>query len=104
MEAVKWYRLGADQGNTTAQRNLGWMFEKGHGVAVENVVAYALYELAQVGDALNGSKAKASLGRLEAEMSAHELVVARHLASEMDAPGGVLTALDEYLNCGNRLV
>ena len=32
-EAVKWYRLAADQGNASAQRNLGVMYAQGRGVA-----------------------------------------------------------------------
>ena len=31
-EAVKWYRLAADQGIPTAQNNLGFMYAKGEGV------------------------------------------------------------------------
>ena len=31
-EAIKWYRLSAEQGNAHAQNNLGVMYEKGQGV------------------------------------------------------------------------
>ena len=31
-EAVKWYRLAADQGDASAQFNLGVMYDKGQGV------------------------------------------------------------------------
>ena len=32
-EAVKWYRLAAEQGGAEAQNNLGHMYDKGEGVA-----------------------------------------------------------------------
>ena len=28
-ESVKWYRLGAEQGDADAQNNLGFMYERG---------------------------------------------------------------------------
>ena len=31
-EAVSWYRLAAEQGNATAQSNLGAMYDNGRGV------------------------------------------------------------------------
>ena len=31
-EAVKWYRLAAEQGNANAQYNLGVMYDNGEGV------------------------------------------------------------------------
>ena len=31
-EAVKWYRLAAEQGGARAQSNLGFMYETGRGV------------------------------------------------------------------------
>ena len=31
-EAVRWYRLAAEQGDARAQTNLGWMYENGRGV------------------------------------------------------------------------
>ena len=38
-EAVKWYRLAADQGVAKAQNNLGVMFEFGNGVLQDNTMA-----------------------------------------------------------------
>jgi hypothetical protein len=45
-EAVRLYRLAADQGHATAQYNLGWMFENGRGVAKDKAEAVRLYRLA----------------------------------------------------------
>ena len=39
-EAVKWYRLAAEQGNATAQSNLGSMYYSGEGVPQDYVQAY----------------------------------------------------------------
>ena len=32
-EAVRWYRLAADQGHADAQYNLGWMYDRRRGCA-----------------------------------------------------------------------
>jgi hypothetical protein len=43
-EAVKWYRLAAQQGDPDAQLNLGKMYELGNGVPRDYIQAYALYD------------------------------------------------------------
>ena len=45
-EAVKWFRLAADQGNATAQYNLGLMYDKGQGVPQNYAEAVKWYRLA----------------------------------------------------------
>ena len=45
-EAVRWYRLAADQGNAVAQVNLGWMYLNGRGVSRDCQEAHRLTELA----------------------------------------------------------
>ena len=35
-KAVAWYRKAAEQGDKLAQKNLGWMYRKGHGVAQDD--------------------------------------------------------------------
>ena len=45
-EAVKWYRLAADQGNASAQYNLGAMYENGQGVPQDYREAMKWYRLA----------------------------------------------------------
>ncbi len=39
-EAVRWYRLAAEQGDADAQYNLGLMHAKGRGVPQDNVQAH----------------------------------------------------------------
>ena len=45
-EAVKWFRRAAEQGNTRAQHNLGFMYANGEGVPKDYVRAYAWLNLA----------------------------------------------------------
>ena len=45
-EAVKWYRLAADQGLAQAQFNLGVMYDDGRGVPQDDVQAVQWYRLA----------------------------------------------------------
>jgi TPR repeat protein len=45
-EAVRWYRLAADQGDTRAQNNLGAMLAKGEGVAEDKAEAIQWFRLA----------------------------------------------------------
>ena len=45
-EAVKWYRMAAEQGHATAQFTLGDMYVKGEGVLEDYVQAYAWFILA----------------------------------------------------------
>ena len=50
-EALKWYQKSAAQGNTSAQTSLGWMYEKGYGVAKSYSEALKWYrKAAQQGD------------------------------------------------------
>ena len=46
MEAVKWYRRAAEQGNAIGQVNLGLMYELGQGVAQEDAEAVKWYRKA----------------------------------------------------------
>lgn len=39
-EAVKWYRLAADQGNAFSQSNLGTMYDRGQRVLQSRVIAF----------------------------------------------------------------
>ena len=45
-EAVKWYRLAADQGNAGAQTNIGHLYSDGKGVAQNYTEAAKWYRLA----------------------------------------------------------
>ena len=44
-QALKWYRLAADQGNAFAQNDLGLMYEKGQGVPQDIVRAHMWFNL-----------------------------------------------------------
>jgi TPR repeat protein len=58
-EAVKWYRLAAEQGNASAQSNLGVMYRLGRGVPQDNAEAVKWYRrAAEQGNA----KAQSNLG------------------------------------------
>ena len=46
VEAARWFRKAADQGNAGAQYNLGIMFAQGHGVAQSDVQAVWWYRKA----------------------------------------------------------
>ena len=46
MEAVKWWRLAADRGNSRAQYNLGSCYAKGEGVAKDHKEAVKWWRLA----------------------------------------------------------
>ena len=46
VEAVRWYRLAAGQGDASAQRHLGWMYDKGRGVPQDYDEAAAWYQRA----------------------------------------------------------
>jgi TPR repeat protein len=45
-EAIKWYRKSAEQGNATAQCNLGVMYENGNGVPKKKSEAVKWYQKA----------------------------------------------------------
>ena len=45
-QAIKWYRLAAEQGAAIAQSNLGWMYANGHGVLKDYNEAIRWYRLA----------------------------------------------------------
>ena len=46
VEAVKWYRKAADQGDADGQSNLGLMYQNGRGVAKDEVEAVKWYRKA----------------------------------------------------------
>jgi TPR repeat protein len=45
-EAMKWYRLAAEQGYAEAQNNIGSMYKKGKGVLQDNVLVHIWYNIA----------------------------------------------------------
>jgi TPR repeat protein len=55
-EAVKYYKLAADQGDSSAQFNLGIMYDNGLGVKQDRIEAKRLYGLACDNRNENGCK------------------------------------------------
>ena len=47
-EAIRWYRVAADQGSAAAQFNLGVLYENGQGVTQNYIEAVGYYRLAAV--------------------------------------------------------
>ena len=56
VQAVKWYRLAADQGYASAQYNLGYMYSNGQGVPQDYVQAHKWYNLAAAQGDADGAK------------------------------------------------
>ena len=72
-EAVKWYRLAADQGDFGAQNNLGHMYEHGLGVPQDYIQAHMWYNLAGYAGFRD---------RLAEKMSPMQIAEAQRLARE----------------------
>ena len=60
-EAVKWFRLAADQGHVFAQFRLGFMYEKGRGVPQNKAEAVKWYRLAADQGEASASRAAAQV-------------------------------------------
>ena len=74
---MRWYRLSADQGNASAQNNLGLRYSNGEGVLKDSVLAHMWFNIAGA----NGNEA-AREGRdnLERDMTRDEITRATELA------------------------
>jgi TPR repeat protein len=56
-EAVKWYRLAAEQGDAKAQNALGAMYEFGLTILQDNIMAHMWYNIASAnGDGTAGAQ------------------------------------------------
>ena len=81
-EALKWWRLAAEQGNTIAQVNLGGMYGKGEGVPMDLVQAHVWSNIAGA----NGNEdAKKNLAIAEKRMTDSQKEKAMDLARELFA-------------------
>ncbi|MGV0035112.1 MAG: tetratricopeptide repeat protein [Candidatus Azotimanducaceae bacterium WSBS_2022_MAG_OTU7] len=68
---MKWYRLAADQGDASAQNNLGVMYATGRGVPEDRVLGYMwvnlaginTYDVSRLKEALVGRMTKADLSK-----------------------------------------
>jgi|SaaInlStandDraft_2_1057019.scaffolds.fasta_scaffold184467_1 uncharacterized protein len=76
-EAVKWFRLSADQGFSLGQYNLGVMYTNGQGVSVNYLLAYKWFNLS----AANGNEnANFYRNKLEEVMSQSQIKKAQEMA------------------------
>ncbi len=89
-EAVKWYRLAAEQGHASAQYNLGTLCSKGNGVPQDNALAHMWYNIAAANGDDNASKYRDSVA---AKMTSENIDKAQAMARECMA--------SDYKNCGN---
>ena len=70
VEAVKWIRKAADQGDAAAQFALGVMYEDGTGVAKDEVEAYKWWLLAGAGgNKIANEIAKRNIGLIEKRLT-----------------------------------
>ena len=77
--AIKWFSLGAEQGNAQAQRNLAAIYALGSGVTKDNIYAYMWSHLATI----NGSKSGKKIREIvKNRMSFIQLRRAKKLARE----------------------
>ena len=77
-EAVKWFRMAAQQGQAGAQFNLGVMYAYGRGVPEDYVRAYAWYNLAAEQGYERAVKARE---RLRERMTAKQIARAQELSN-----------------------
>ena len=78
-QAVKWYRLAAEQGHADAQNNLGVTYAYGRGVIQDNVYAHMRLNIA----ASSGHEAAAkSRDNAAIQMTPSQLEKAQELARE----------------------
>jgi len=78
-EAVRWYRLAAEQGYANAQNNLGARYASGEGVPEDDVLAYLWYNLAA---AQGNENAPGNKDRLELGMTREQIAEAQRLSTE----------------------
>lgn len=78
-EAVRWYRLAAEQGYASAQYNLGLMYFKGEGVPEDKVQAFAWANIAGA----NGSDVSKLKGHLKEVLSQQDMSEAQSLTRQL---------------------
>ena len=92
-QAVRWFRLAADQGDALAQIKLGSMYELGNGVTQDFVQAHKWYNLG----AANGEKEAAEIrDALAKRMTLAQITEAQKLALEWKPKADLTTALGQY--------
>jgi len=88
VEAVRWLRLAAEQGNPFAQSSLGTAYYNGDGVPQDDVLAYMWYNLAATQGNEDGQDYK---DEIEPLLTREQIAEAQRLSREWIAahpPGG----------------
>jgi TPR repeat protein len=78
-EAVKWYRLSAEQGNAHAQFNLGQMYYQGQGVTQDYIQAHMWFNLAGASGDADSIKNRDAVAN---KMTPEQIAEAQRLARE----------------------
>lgn len=78
-EAVKWWRLAAQQGDAEVQYNLGVMYMKGHAVPQDNVRAYMWFNIAAVSGIADAVKNRDIVAR---KLNSQQMAQAQKLARD----------------------
>ena len=78
-EAVKWFRLSAEQGNAIAQYHLGLCYFEGEGVSKDDQEAYVWFALSA---AQGDEQAPGFLNKLETELTPKQIADAQKRAAE----------------------
>ena len=81
-EAVKWYRLAAEQGDAHAQFNLGASYTAGRGVPKDLIIAYMWFDLSVARGTQAAAGSRKTIAR---QISPHQIEQAQQLAVEWKA-------------------
>jgi TPR repeat protein len=76
-EAVRWYRLAAEQGSAVAQSHLGFMYAVGDGVPKDLVYSYMWLDLSA---AHGNARARSGQGVIMEQMSREQIAEAQRLS------------------------
>jgi len=78
-EAVKWFRMAAEQGHSEAQFALGLMYQRGQGVSRDRIQAHIWFNLAAMKGNADAVKQRDSLA---VRMTSEQIAEAHRLAAE----------------------
>ena len=85
-EAMKWYRMAAEQRNLEAQFNLGVMYEEGRGFAQDRVRAHMWFNLAAaISSDDNGNLAAKNRDIMTKSLTREQLFRAQEMAHRCEA-------------------
>ena len=82
-EAIRWFRLAAQQGDTLGQFRLGEAYRDGQGVPRDYVAAYAWMNVAAADSSLRGMIASHFRDRLAEGMTAEQIADAQRMSREL---------------------